>query len=90
MSLASTLCSTPHNVRRRRHGPAAATHGWEALSPTELKVIELVAQGLSNPQIGSTLFISRRTVETHLVHVFRKLDVTNRAQLAAVAATRDR
>ena len=75
-----------HNVRRRRHGPAAATHGWEAISPTERKVVELVAQGLSNPQIGATLFISRRTVETHLAHVFRKLDVASRAQLAAYVA----
>jgi DNA-binding CsgD family transcriptional regulator/tetratricopeptide (TPR) repeat protein len=78
-----------HNVRRRRHGPAEATHGWTALSPTELKVVDLVAQGLSNPQIGATLYVSRRTVETHLGHVFRKLDVGSRAQLAAYAAARD-
>jgi DNA-binding CsgD family transcriptional regulator len=39
---------------------------------------------LSNPQIGDRLYISRRTVQTHLAHVFAKLDLTSRAQLAAV------
>ena len=42
----------------------------------------LVAEGLSNPQIGQRLFISRRTVQTHLGHVFAKLDISARAQLA--------
>jgi len=49
-------------------------------------VAALVADGLSNPQIGERLFISRRTVQTHLVHVFAKLDISSRAQLAAQAA----
>ncbi|MCZ7528842.1 MAG: helix-turn-helix transcriptional regulator [Acidimicrobiia bacterium] len=43
---------------------------------------------MSNPRIGDRLFISRRTVETHLAHIFRKLGVANRAQLAAVASAR--
>ena len=43
----------------------------------------LVAEGLSNPQIGERLYISRRTVQTHLAHVFAKLDISSRAQLAA-------
>ena len=75
-------------VRRRRHGPARASHGWDALSPTELRVVGLVAHGLSNPQVAAQLYISRRTVETHLAHVFRKLDLTSRGQLAAASATR--
>jgi len=75
-----------HGARRRRRGPAPATHGWEALSPTERTVVDLVAQGLSNPQIGTRMFISRRTVETHVSHVFRKLEMSSRAQLAAAAA----
>ena len=75
-------CGSP----RRRHGRARATHGWDALSPKEREVVGLVVEGLSNPEIGTRLYISRRTVETHLSHVFRKLDVANRAQLAAVAA----
>jgi class 3 adenylate cyclase/DNA-binding NarL/FixJ family response regulator len=77
-------------ARRRRARRAPAAQGWEALSPTETKVVELVAQGLSNPQIAATLYVSRRTVETHVSHVFRKLEVASRAELAARAATRKR
>ncbi len=59
------------------------TFGWGSLTPMEETVTELVAEGLTNPEIGSRLHISRRTVETHLSHVFRKVDCTSRAQLAA-------
>jgi DNA-binding NarL/FixJ family response regulator len=52
-------------------------------------VVELVAEGLSNPQIGQRLYVSRKTVQTHRTHVFAKLHVTSRAQLAA-EATRHR
>lgn len=75
-------------VRRRRSSPGAATSGWDALSPKELEVVTLVAEGLSNPQIGERLFISRRTVESHLSHVFTKLDLSNRTQLAAAVIDR--
>ena len=44
---------------------------------------DLVAEGLSNPQIGERLYISRRTVQTHVLHIFMKLGVSSRAQLAA-------
>jgi DNA-binding CsgD family transcriptional regulator len=53
------------------------------LTPTEETVARLVAEGLSNPQIGDRLYVSRRTVQTHLTHVFGKLGVTSRSQLAA-------
>jgi DNA-binding CsgD family transcriptional regulator len=59
------------------------TFGWESLTPTERLVAELTAEGLTNPQIGERLGISRRTAETHLSHVFAKLGITNRTQLAA-------
>ena len=45
-----------------------------------------VAEGLSNPQIAERMFISRRTVTTHLTAIFRKLGVSSRAQVAAIAA----
>lgn len=77
-----------HGVRRRRSRPAGATHGWVALSPKELEVADLVAEGLSNPVIGERLYISRRTVESHLSHVFTKLGLSNRAQLAAAVVER--
>ena len=48
-------------------------------------MVQLVAEGLSNPGIASRLFISRATVKTHLNHVFTKLDIVNRAQLVALA-----
>jgi predicted ATPase/class 3 adenylate cyclase/DNA-binding CsgD family transcriptional regulator len=63
--------------------------GWDSLSPAELRVVRLVAEGLTNPQIGERLFISRRTVQAHLAHVFAKLGVASRAELAAQAARRE-
>jgi DNA-binding NarL/FixJ family response regulator/tetratricopeptide (TPR) repeat protein len=62
--------------------PKRPTFGWESLTPMELAVTELVAMGLSNPEIGRDLHISRRTVESHLAHIFRKLDMSSRVQLA--------
>ena len=76
-------------VRRGVRGPRKRPQfGWQSLTPTERTVAALVADGLSNPQIGERLFISRRTVQTHLVHVFAKLDISSRAQLAAQVARR--
>ena len=56
------------------------------LSPAEFRVAELVAQGLTNREIGELLHIARRTVETHIVHAFQKLGVHNRTQLARLVA----
>jgi predicted ATPase/DNA-binding CsgD family transcriptional regulator len=64
------------------------TSGWAALSPTEEKVAALVAEGLTNAQVGERLFISRHTVDTHLRHIFAKLGIANRAELAGAAARR--
>jgi DNA-binding NarL/FixJ family response regulator len=49
-------------------------------------VAGLVGEGLSNPQIAERLFVSRRTVQTHVAHIFVKLDIASRAQLAALVA----
>jgi DNA-binding CsgD family transcriptional regulator len=51
-------------------------------------VARAVAGGLSNPQIATRMFISRRTVATHLTSIFRKLGISSRAELAAHAARR--
>jgi len=71
-------------IGRGRRGPRGRPKlGWASLTPAEQAVADLVADGLTNPQIGARLYISRRTVQTHLVHVFAKLDIASRAQLAA-------
>ena len=56
------------------------------LSPRELEVLRLVAQGMSNPAIGQQLFISARTVEHHVSHILDKLGLSSRTQAAAYAA----
>lgn len=71
-------------IRRGRRGARQRPQvGWHSLTPTERTIAGLVAEGLSNPQIGERLYISRRTVQAHLGHVFAKLDISARAQLAA-------
>jgi predicted ATPase/DNA-binding CsgD family transcriptional regulator len=70
--------------RGRRSRPAS---GWDSLTPTEQSVVRLAADGLTNPDIGSRLFMSRSTVKTHLSHVYAKLGVTNRTELANLAAS---
>ena len=68
--------------------PARPPDGWASLTPAELRVARLVADGLTNPQIGERLFLSRRTVQTHLSHAFTKLRLSSRAELAS-AFTRE-
>ena len=76
-------------IRRGRRGVRRRPRtGWASLTPTERRVVDLVAEGLSNPQIAQRLYVSRRTVQTHLAHVFAKLSVTSRAQLAAEVTRR--
>ena len=66
----------------------SADEWWDALTPAESKVVDLAAEGLTNPEIGARLFISPRTVSTHLEHAFRKLGVSSRVELASLAARR--
>jgi len=61
---------------------------WDALSPRELEVAELVSAGLSNPEIAQRLYISRRTVESHVASAIRKLGASNRTQIATRAVER--
>jgi DNA-binding CsgD family transcriptional regulator len=74
--------------RGRRVTHTRARSGWQSLTAGERAVVDLVAEGLSNPQIAQRLYLSRRTVQTHLAHVFAKLHMTNRTQLAAEAIRR--
>lgn len=66
--------------RGRRGGPS---FGWTSLTPTELRVAAMVAEGCTNPQIAARLRIGRATVKSHLDHVFAKLGVHSRARVAS-------
>ncbi|MGJ7440556.1 response regulator [Aquipuribacter sp. MA13-6] len=75
--------------------PAIATRLLErlrapggGLSPRELEVLQLVAEGLSNQQISQRLFLSQATIKTHLAHVYAKLDVDSRSAAVAAATKR--
>jgi DNA-binding NarL/FixJ family response regulator len=75
-------------IRRARGRRARPATGWGSLTPTELQVVALVVDGLSNPDIAAKLLMRRSTVKSHLSHIFAKLEVSNRIELAAVAAPR--
>jgi predicted ATPase/class 3 adenylate cyclase/DNA-binding CsgD family transcriptional regulator len=81
--LAMPLVDAVAYCRRARGERARPSTGWDSLTPTERQVVELVAFGLTNPQIGERLFVTRGTVKTHLAHIFTKLGLANRAELAA-------
>jgi DNA-binding CsgD family transcriptional regulator/transcriptional regulator with XRE-family HTH domain len=73
----------PYGLRRSRYRVRRRPEtGWEALTPSERAVAELVADGLSNPVIAGRLHISRRTVETHVAHLLAKLRARSRAEVA--------
>jgi predicted ATPase/class 3 adenylate cyclase/DNA-binding CsgD family transcriptional regulator len=75
-------------AQRGRGKRKRSTSGWGSLTPTELDVVRLVRDGLSNKDIGTRLFISPRTVQTHLTHVYTKLGLSTRVQLVQEAAHR--
>jgi DNA-binding CsgD family transcriptional regulator len=62
------------------------TSGWAALTPAERDVVRLVSDGLVNNDIAARLFVSPRTVQSHLTHVYTKLGISSRVQLAEEAA----
>jgi predicted ATPase/class 3 adenylate cyclase/DNA-binding CsgD family transcriptional regulator len=68
--------------RGQRKRPSS---GWASLTPAERDVVRLVSKGLANNDIAARLFISPRTVQTHLTHVYTKLGLTSRVQLAQEA-----
>ncbi|MEX2555732.1 MAG: LuxR C-terminal-related transcriptional regulator [Actinomycetota bacterium] len=65
------------------------SHGWSSLTPTELDVVRLVREGLTNPQIAQRMFISKNTVMTHVSHIFTKLGLKTRSELASEATRRE-
>jgi DNA-binding NarL/FixJ family response regulator len=71
-----------HGVRiRGAAGGRRAASGPESLTPTERKVADLVAAGLSNPDVAQRLNLSRRTVESHVSRILAKLGANSRIQV---------
>lgn len=68
----------------RRGGRKRPAIGWQSLTETE-KVLRLVVDGMRNRDIAERLLISQPTVETHLTHIFRKLGISSRTELVAMA-----
>jgi predicted ATPase/class 3 adenylate cyclase/DNA-binding CsgD family transcriptional regulator len=73
-------------AQRGRGQRKRPTTGWAALTPTERDVVRLVSEGLANNDIATRLFVSPRTVQTHLTHVYTKLGLTSRVQLVQESA----
>jgi DNA-binding CsgD family transcriptional regulator len=71
--------------RGERKRPAS---GWASLTPAELDVVRLVCEGLANKDIAARLFVSPKTVQAHLTHVYTKLGLSSRVQLVQEAAKR--
>jgi DNA-binding CsgD family transcriptional regulator/DNA-binding Lrp family transcriptional regulator len=76
-------------IRRRVGRSETPATGWAAMTKSELAVAQLVADGLTNREIAERLFVSPHTVNTHLRHVFAKLDVNSRVDLTRLATERN-
>ena len=77
----------PYGIRRGGRGPRGprATSGWEALTPTELKIAALIARGDSTLDIARGIFLSRRTVQSYISHILAKLGAKGRADIVREA-----
>jgi DNA-binding CsgD family transcriptional regulator/tetratricopeptide (TPR) repeat protein len=72
-------------VRRRLVTSEPETSGWGAMTTSELTVAQLVAEGLTNREVAERLFVSPHTVNSHLRHIFSKLGINSRVELARLA-----
>jgi DNA-binding CsgD family transcriptional regulator len=75
-------------VRRRLVSPRRPETGWEGLTESELAVVRLVSEGMTNRQVARQLYVSPYTVSTHLRHAFSKLDINSRVELTRIAIER--
>jgi DNA-binding CsgD family transcriptional regulator len=75
--------------RRHLRPPRRPTYGWASLTETERFLAELIADGLTNKQAAARLFVSRHTIDSHLRHIFRKLDINSRVDLARLVAVQN-
>ena len=84
-----TLDDAVAYAARKGGGRKRPAKGWASLTPAELEVVRLVGEGLRNDAIARRLFIAPGTVKVHLTHIFAKLGITTRTELAAQAASHD-
>ena len=84
-----TLDDAVAYATRKSGGRKRPATGWASLTPAELGVVRLVSEGLRNDAIARRLFIAPSTVKVHLAHIFAKLSITTRAELAAQATSRN-
>jgi DNA-binding NarL/FixJ family response regulator len=83
--ISPTLSSLLLNRRRRKENLETAQPGLHLLSPTELKVLKLIADGNASGEIAEILFISRRTVDAHRANISRKLNLQGNLSLVKFA-----
>lgn len=95
LQLADRMGATPliqtarHELHATGARPRRAAHtGADALTPTERRVAELAAEGLTNAQIAQALFVTGKTIQTHLANTYRKLDINSRRDLPATLTRR--
>ncbi|MEV6964598.1 helix-turn-helix transcriptional regulator [Hamadaea sp. NPDC051192] len=69
-----------HSLRVTR--PAPQPDGWDGLSAIEQNIAQLVAEGMTNQQVSTKVFLSHHTVNYHLRQIFRKLNIRSRVELA--------
>ena len=82
--MAQVLAVLEHTDAAARQAPAAESgEAVSVLTPRELDVLKLVAQGLSNTDIARRLFLSEHTIHRHLANILRKLGLPSRAAAAA-------
>jgi ATP/maltotriose-dependent transcriptional regulator MalT len=79
-----------HRIHRRTRPGKAGTAGIESLTERELQVAHLVVDRMTNPQIAAQLFLSHKTVQTHLRNIFRKMNVSSRVELARAVERAER
>jgi DNA-binding CsgD family transcriptional regulator len=74
----------PEQYRDWRRNAAVVRTGWRGLTAQEQRISRLIATGLTNRQVGEQLGLSGHTVDSHVKHVFAKLDVTSRVRLTRI------
>ena len=87
---ASSATAGPHRVHRRTRAGKADGTGVETLSERELQLGRLVVDRRTNAEIAAALFLSQKTVETHLRNMFRKLGVSSRVEVARAVEQAER